>query len=87
MNQFTRTELIFGKGAMEKLYRAHVAVFGLGGLQLLAKVVILPGELVNLGVMAGIDVFQILDHVVPVKAVERGAEILRFGHRKALLGG
>ena len=32
MNQFTRTELIFGKGAMEKLYRAHVAVFGVGGV-------------------------------------------------------
>lgn len=32
MNQFTRTELIFGKDAMEKLYRAHVAVFGVGGV-------------------------------------------------------
>lgn len=32
MNQFSRTELIFGKEAMEKLYKAKVAVFGIGGV-------------------------------------------------------
>ena len=32
LNQFSRTELIFGKEAMEKLSAAHVAVFGIGGV-------------------------------------------------------
>ena len=32
LNQFSRTELIFGKDAMEKLYKARVAVFGIGGV-------------------------------------------------------
>ena len=30
--QFTRTELLIGKEAMEKLNRAKVAVFGIGGV-------------------------------------------------------
>lgn len=32
MNQFIRTELLFGKKAMEKLASSHVAVFGVGGV-------------------------------------------------------
>ncbi len=32
LNQFSRTELIFGKDAMEKLSRARVAIFGVGGV-------------------------------------------------------
>lgn len=32
LNQFSRTELIFGKDAMEKLFGAWVAVFGIGGV-------------------------------------------------------
>ncbi|MBQ7543015.1 MAG: tRNA threonylcarbamoyladenosine dehydratase [Clostridia bacterium] len=32
LNQFSRTELLFGKEAMEKLRRARVAVFGIGGV-------------------------------------------------------
>lgn len=32
MNQFTRTELIFGKKAMDRLSECHVAVFGVGGV-------------------------------------------------------
>lgn len=32
LNQFSRTELIFGKEAMEKLADARVAVFGIGGV-------------------------------------------------------
>ena len=32
LNQFSRTELIFGHEAMEKLAKARVAVFGLGGV-------------------------------------------------------
>ncbi len=32
MNQFSRTELLLGKDGVEKLKKAHVAVFGLGGV-------------------------------------------------------
>jgi tRNA A37 threonylcarbamoyladenosine dehydratase len=32
LNQFSRTELVFGQEAMEKLRRSRVAVFGIGGV-------------------------------------------------------
>ena len=32
LNQFSRTQLLFGKEAMEKLSGSHVAVFGIGGV-------------------------------------------------------
>lgn len=32
LNQFSRTEMLFGKEAMEKLSKARVAVFGIGGV-------------------------------------------------------
>ncbi|MBQ9229036.1 MAG: tRNA threonylcarbamoyladenosine dehydratase [Eubacterium sp.] len=32
MNQFSRTELLFGKEAMARLAASHVAVFGIGGV-------------------------------------------------------
>ncbi len=32
LNQFSRTQLIYGKDAMDILYKAHVAVFGIGGV-------------------------------------------------------
>ena len=32
LNQFSRTQLLFGADGMEKLYRARVAVFGIGGV-------------------------------------------------------
>ena len=32
LNEFSRTELIFGKAAMEKLAASRVAVFGIGGV-------------------------------------------------------
>jgi tRNA A37 threonylcarbamoyladenosine dehydratase len=32
LNQFSRTELLFGKAAMEKLEQSRVAVFGIGGV-------------------------------------------------------
>ncbi len=32
LNQFSRTELVFGPQAMEKLQKARVAVFGIGGV-------------------------------------------------------
>lgn len=32
LNQFSRTELLFGKEAMEKLRNSRVAIFGIGGV-------------------------------------------------------
>lgn len=32
LNQFSRTELLFGKEAMEKLSNSRVAIFGIGGV-------------------------------------------------------
>lgn len=32
LNQYSRTELLFGKSAMEKLWQSRVAVFGIGGV-------------------------------------------------------
>jgi tRNA A37 threonylcarbamoyladenosine dehydratase len=32
LNQFSRTELIFGREGMERLYGARVAIFGIGGV-------------------------------------------------------
>lgn len=32
LNQFSRTELMFGENSMKKLYNARVAVFGIGGV-------------------------------------------------------
>lgn len=32
LNQFSRTELLFGREAMEKLEKARVAIFGIGGV-------------------------------------------------------
>ena len=32
LNQFSRTELLFGKEAMGKLANSRVAVFGIGGV-------------------------------------------------------
>ena len=32
LNQYSSTELLFGKEAMEKLWRSRVAVFGIGGV-------------------------------------------------------
>ena len=32
LNQFSRTQLLYGKEAMEKLKNSRVAIFGLGGV-------------------------------------------------------
>ena len=32
LNQFSRTQLLLGQYGMERLYNAHVAVFGIGGV-------------------------------------------------------
>ena len=34
LNEFSRTELLIGKEAMQRLYGARVAVFGIGGRSL-----------------------------------------------------
>ena len=32
VNRFSRTQLLLGKGGMERLFHARVAVFGIGGV-------------------------------------------------------
>jgi tRNA A37 threonylcarbamoyladenosine dehydratase len=32
LNEFSRTQLLYGKNAMEKLAQSRVAVFGIGGV-------------------------------------------------------
>ncbi|MBO7422645.1 MAG: ThiF family adenylyltransferase, partial [Oscillospiraceae bacterium] len=32
LNQFSRTQLLFGPEAMERLWKSRVAVFGIGGV-------------------------------------------------------
>ena len=32
LNQYSRTQLLYGEQAMEKLRGAHVAIFGIGGV-------------------------------------------------------
>lgn len=52
LNQFSRTELLLGKEAMERLYKAHVAVFGIGGV---------GGYVVEALVRSGIGAFDLID--------------------------
>lgn len=51
-NQFSRTELLFGKDAMEKLRNARVAIFGVGGV---------GGHTVEALVRSGIGAIDIID--------------------------
>lgn len=52
LNQFSRTQLLLGKEAMEKLYRARVAVFGIGGV---------GGYVVEALVRSGIGTLDLID--------------------------
>lgn len=52
LNQFSRTELLFGKEAMEKLANARVAVFGVGGV---------GGFTVEALARSGVGTFDIID--------------------------
>ncbi|HHX57001.1 MAG TPA: tRNA threonylcarbamoyladenosine dehydratase, partial [Clostridiales bacterium] len=52
LNQFSRTELIFGKNAMEKLSKSRVAVFGVGGV---------GGHTVEALVRSGVGTIDIID--------------------------
>lgn len=53
INQFSRTELMFGQDAMEKLARSRVAVFGIGGV---------GGYTVEALVRSGIGAIDIIDN-------------------------
>lgn len=52
LNQFSRTELLFGSQAMEKLANARVAVFGVGGV---------GGFVVEALARSGVGAFDIID--------------------------
>ena len=51
--QFQRTEMLIGKEALEKLFQAHVAVFGVGGV---------GGYVVEALARAGIGALTLIDH-------------------------
>lgn len=53
MNQFTRSELIFGREAMERLHDSRVAVFGLGGV---------GGYVVEALARAGVGALDLIDN-------------------------
>ena len=52
MNQFSRSELLLGKEAMEKLSNARVAVFGIGGV---------GGYVVEALARTGVGAFELID--------------------------
>ncbi|NTV78265.1 MAG: tRNA threonylcarbamoyladenosine dehydratase [Clostridiales bacterium] len=52
MNQFSRTELLFGKEAMDKLKHSRVAIFGIGGF---------GGYTVEALVRSGVGAFDLID--------------------------
>ncbi len=52
LNQFSRTQLLLGEDGMEKLYNAHVAVFGIGGV---------GGYVVEALVRSGVGAIDIFD--------------------------
>ena len=52
LNQFSRTELLLGKEAMEKLGHSRVAVFGVGGV---------GGYVCEALVRSGVGAFDLID--------------------------
>lgn len=52
LNQFFRTQLLLGKGAMDRLQQAHVAVFGIGGV---------GGYVCEALVRSGVGAFDLID--------------------------
>lgn len=50
--QFSRTQMLLGEGAMEKLKNSHVAVFGIGGV---------GGHVVDALVRSGVGAITIVD--------------------------
>ena len=61
LNQFSRTELLFGKEAMEKLAGSRVAVFGIGGV---------GGYTVEALVRSGVGAIDLIDDDKVVDAVD-----------------
>lgn len=53
IHQFSRTQILFGAEAMEKLYHARVAVFGIGGV---------GGHVVEAFVRSGVKEFDLIDN-------------------------
>ena len=63
MEKFSRTSMLIGKEAMEKLKNAHIAVFGVGGV---------GGYVVEALVRSGIENFDIIDNdVVSISNLNR----------------
>ena len=52
LNEFSRTELLIGKEAMQRLYGAGVAVFGIGGV---------GGYVVEALARSGVGAFDLID--------------------------
>lgn len=52
LNEFSRTELLIGKEAMQRLYGARVAVFGIGGV---------GGYVVEALARSGVGAFDLID--------------------------
>lgn len=52
LNQFSRTQLLLEKGAMDRLQQAHVAVFGIGGV---------GGYVCEALVRSGVGAFDLID--------------------------
>ena len=55
LDQFSRTELLLGKNAMEKLAASRVAVFGIGGV---------GGHVVEALVRSGVGAIDLIDNDV-----------------------
>ncbi|MEE1085681.1 MAG: tRNA threonylcarbamoyladenosine dehydratase [Schaedlerella sp.] len=53
IHQFSRTQILFGREAMEKLYKARIAVFGIGGV---------GGHVVEALVRSGVREFDLIDN-------------------------
>lgn len=53
LNQFSRTELLLGKEAIKQLEKAHIAIFGIGGV---------GGYVVEALVRSGIKIFDLIDN-------------------------
>ena len=62
LNQFSRTELIFGKEAMEKLASSRVAVFGIGGV---------GGYTVEALIRSGVGAVDLIDDKVCLTNINR----------------
>ena len=63
LTQFSRTELLLGKEAMERLAQSRVAVFGVGGV---------GGYVVEALVRSGVGAFDLIDDDKVLQSVRNG---------------